>query len=268
MNKTKKVIVELLKGCFGYSALYPIKWIKSKIVWLIYVGNSRECNLCESKIRKFRVYGPSVNKNYVCPVCSSFGRHRFLWFILLRENLLPKRDQKVLHFAPEWCLERKLRSLVVSGNYIAGDLDPYNAANIIDITNIKLNNDYCDLIICSHVLEHILDDQKALSELHRVLVTGGHLLIQVPIGKVASAYENSLVVHEKDRQKYFGQSDHVRIYGPDILQRIETAKFRVRVIDARDVAFTSFYEKYEFDISEKSAQPYLCESRLYICTKI
>ena len=267
MNRIKNFITSSLKAAFGHSALYPLKSIRAKINKRRYLGSLYECNLCESKLAEFFHFGPIQNDNHICPVCGSFGRQRFLWFILNMENLFPRRNQRVLHFAPEWCMERKLSSIVDKGNYISGDLNPNSASVVLDITNLKLADNSFDFVICSHVLEHIPDDVKALSELHRILADDGYLLMQVPIGRNMVTHEDSSIISELDRERVFGQSDHVRLYGSDIVQRLEHANFDVRAIDTRDAEFKSDFIRYAFDISEKSLQPYSCESRVYICTK-
>jgi ubiquinone/menaquinone biosynthesis C-methylase UbiE len=67
--------------------------------------------------------------------------------------------------------------------YINGDLNSLVADRKIDITNIKFKNNYFDFIICNHILEHIQDDKKAMSEIFRVLRPGGEVILQVPISK-------------------------------------------------------------------------------------
>jgi len=261
------MLVSFLRSYFGYSVLYPVKWIRAKLVWAFYYGTFRACNLCGNKLRHFKSYGALKDKNYVCPVCGSFGRQRFLWRTLLKENLLPEREQVILHFAPEWCLERKLRRRVARENYTSGDLSPQCAAKVLDITKLALDDRSFDLIVCSHVLEHVENDSTAMSELHRVLKAGGCLVVQVPIGRQALTYEDSSIVSIDDREKFFGQSDHVRIYGSDILQRLQNAGFVVRVVDARETSTKADFDRYALDIAEHSTQPYSCESRLYLCTK-
>jgi ubiquinone/menaquinone biosynthesis C-methylase UbiE len=96
----------------------------------------------------------------------------------------------------------------------------------VDITNIPFGENTVDVILCSHVLEHILDDQQAMSELYRILKPGRWALILVPFdAERAETFEDSSVVDPKERTRLFGQFDHVRLYGRDFMDRLEHAGF-------------------------------------------
>ncbi len=43
----------------------------------------------------------------------------------------------------------------------------------IDVTRITYDSNTFDVILCSHVLEHVPDDDKAMRELYRVLKPNG-----------------------------------------------------------------------------------------------
>jgi SAM-dependent methyltransferase len=97
-----------------------------------------------------------------------------------------------------------------------------------DITRLGLATGSFDAILCVHVLEHIEDDRLAICELYRVLKPGGFAVLQVPLDyERDKSYENPLIVSGRDRKKHFGQSDHVRVYGRDYLERLRRAGFRV-----------------------------------------
>ena len=66
-------------------------------------------------------------------------------------------------------------------DYISADLESHLAVVKVDITNILYEDNSFDVILCSHVLEHVIDDQKAMRELFRVLKPGGWAILQVPI---------------------------------------------------------------------------------------
>jgi ubiquinone/menaquinone biosynthesis C-methylase UbiE len=113
-------------------------------------------------------------------------------------------------------------------DYLAADLDSRKAMTVMDITDIQHPDGSFDVILCSHVLEHIPDDRKALSEFFRVLRPGGWAILQVPIA-ADTTFEDPTITDPAERQKLFGQHDHVRNYGPDYSSRLAEAGFSVSV---------------------------------------
>jgi len=98
----------------------------------------------------------------------------------------------------------------------------------VDITSIPFGECTFDAILCNHVLEHIPDDRLAMSELYRVLKVGGWGVFQVPIDYAReTTYEDSSITDPVEREKAFGQNDHVRWYGRDFPDRLESAGFTV-----------------------------------------
>lgn len=89
-----------------------------------------------------------------------------------------------------------------------------------------------DVIICNHVLEHIPDDHKAMSELFRVLKPNGWAILQTPMDtRRETTFEDPTATTPQQREQLFGQSDHVRIYGRDYKDRLEATGFTVTVDD-------------------------------------
>ena len=151
--------------------------------------------------------------------------------LYLREVLrLSESGGRILEIAPEIAFQRWLASLD-SVAYVSLDLDSPLADIQADITNLPLENDSFDLIVCLHVLEHVLVDEKAISELFRVLRPGAKALIQVPIWPVGATFEDPSATTPGERERLFGQYDHVRICGPDYHLRIEAAGFDVEQVD-------------------------------------
>lgn len=191
----------------------------------VHRGRRVECVICGSRFRHFqaRWNTPDV----VCWSCGSEERHRTLWLFLdrLRPELLA-RAGSLLHFAPEPGLERLLRSRVP--HYVTCDIDPGAAELEIDITDIALPADSFDAVICSHVLEHIPDDRRAMRELHRVLAPGGWSIVMVPVDREREqTYEDPAIVDPAERREHFWQEDHVRLYGLDIADRLRAAGLSV-----------------------------------------
>lgn len=167
--------------------------------------------------------------NAKCPECGSLERHRLFMLYLANcvwPNLGPgKKD--VLHIAPEKFLVDHLRPRP-DVNYLSGDLMVSDSMARTDLTALQFWNAQFDLIICSHVLEHIPDDLKAMSEMHRVLKPGGYLLVMVPL-HAGPTYEDASITDPAERLRHFGQRDHVRKYGRDITERLERSGFQARV---------------------------------------
>jgi len=98
-----------------------------------------------------------------------------------------------------------------------------------DITQINQESNTFELIICYHILEHVLDDKKAISELYRILKPNGKVYIQTPF-KDGDIYEDSSITSPQRRKDHFGQEDHVRIYSINGLKnRLEEQGFYVEV---------------------------------------
>lgn len=207
--------------------------VKSLITRLMYAGNNFACPICGYRARKFLPAGLYVKRlNEKCPSCGSLTRHRHVWFFL-KDHLQRYAHSRVLHFAPEKPIEDWLRAK--DGiEYRTSQYDRSVKADFhFDIQSIELEADQYDLIVCSHVLEHIPDDRKAMREMHRILKPGGFAIILVPLwpSEQHSTYENNAIVDYRDRVIHFGQFDHLRIYGLDVQQRLREAGFEVEVVD-------------------------------------
>lgn len=191
-----------------------------------YFGLSRYCPVCNSWVRGFNTYGHKKRRDAQCPICKALERHRFLWqFIKQRTTLLDRSPKKMLHFAPEQAFARKFRKFP-NLDYVTADLYDPKAMLKMDITKIEYPDESVDFFYCSHVLEHIEDDAKAISEIYRVLKKRGHAIIMVPI-MVEKTFEDPSVTDSAERERLFGQHDHVRLYGPDFKDRLITGGFEV-----------------------------------------
>ena len=100
----------------------------------------------------------------------------------------------------------------------------------MDITNIAYEDNCFDVILCNHVLEDIPNDKKAMQELFRVLKPGGWAIIQVPIDlNREQTFEDPSIVLAEEKERLFGQYDHVRLYGKDYKNKLEVIGFKVKV---------------------------------------
>ena len=194
-------------------------------------GDAVRCPLCEHGFDRFK---DDWNRpNALCWRCGSHERHRAQWLLLdqLRPQLLDEACS-LLHFSPEWCLRRQLESCSRL-RYVTTDLDPAQDVDLrLDVTAPDLPDDAFDAVICSHVLEHVGDDAAAMRELRRITAPGGWCLVMVPLDLArAATYEDEAISTPEDRRREFLQADHVRLYAPDVADRLRSAGFAVEVVD-------------------------------------
>lgn len=217
----------------------------------------RECPFCGGRyeaflpygadvpvLRQYQVVGGGPRANVVCqsPECSSLDRERLVFlFLKYRTELLSDRA-RVLHVAPEPNLAQRLWQRPV---YAAIDLQADAGVMPMDLTDLGFRDASFDVVICNHVLEHIADDRAALNEIHRVLRPTGWAILQVPISLCAqTTFEDDSVTDPIDRERVFGQGDHVRIYGQDYPDRLESAGYSVEVRNAAIEFGEAFCERH------------------------
>lgn len=234
----------------------------NKIIWY---GRNVECNICNSHLRKWSLYGDKDKVNRICPVCYSFGRHRFLWYCVENKIFEIGPGLKILHIAPEMCIRHHLEKNTHDGQYFTGDLNEEDVDIQIDITNITQPDSSYDLIICSHVMEHVSDDDRALSEFYRVLKTGGKLIIQVPLSGRKQTYENKNITTPEERESAYGQSDHLRLYGYDITDKIASHGFDLMTLDPKKYFDQTQFNCFAYDLPHYSSSRYESESVVFIC---
>ena len=178
-------------------------------------GDAVECPICERTFARFLSY--AGRKGAVCPGCGSAERHRLLWLWLCEEDRLRGR---VLAFGPDDATDERLRHLS-RVKYTSSDIDGSQAMVAADITALPFDDDSFDVILCSHVLEHVEAEQAALAQIKRVLRPGGWAAVMVPVDRDAqTTVEDPSATTEQQRLERFGQIDHVRLYGRDVAQRL------------------------------------------------
>tara|TARA_A100001015_G_scaffold224402_1_gene253040 strand:+ start:1621 stop:2379 length:759 start_codon:yes stop_codon:yes gene_type:complete len=199
---------------------------------VLFKGNKHIDPIDGSSYSKFLSYGyKSIRKNALCPGTLSLERHRLLWLYLDKETNILSSNLKVLHVAPEQIFYKKFRNFK-HWNYLTFDINSPIADIKGDLKSMKFKDESFDLIICNHVLEHIEDDRRALKEIYRVLKRGGISILQVPINiNRKQTFEDFNITSHKQREKYFGQYDHVREYGLDFKERIEEIGFEVEMLN-------------------------------------
>lgn len=187
----------------------------------LFRGQKFYCPLCQTNYSIFLQMGNPPRLNARCPGCGSLERHRLLWVSLAhlcKKNVL-KMEGRLLHMAPEPSMARRLKE---EFEYISADIGPTKIQVRTDITQLCFRDNCFDVVMCNHVLEHVPNDAKALSEIYRVLKPGGWASLQVPLDG-AHTQEDLSIVDPAIRTLLYGQSDHVRQYGADFANRVNTA---------------------------------------------
>ena len=202
--------------------LIKYSFLITPILRIIFQGKKYTDPIDDSNYSKFLSYGyKTVRKNALCPGTLSLERHRLLWLYLDRETNFLSSNLKVLHVAPEQVFYKKFKKLK-NWEYFTFDLNSPIADIKGDLISTNFKDEYFDLIICNHVLEHIEDDKSALDEMYRILKYNGISILQVPINvKRENTFEDLSIKSKIQREKYFGQYDHVREYGLDFKDRVE-----------------------------------------------
>jgi SAM-dependent methyltransferase len=218
---------------------------------IVYAGAAVRCPCCGARFRRFAPLGAKADR--VCWWCGSLERHRAVALMLeQRPQLLPP-GCRVLHIAPEPAL-RRLLERSRAARYVTADLDAPGVDMHFDITDAPLPDDSFDVIVCSHVLEHVPDDRAAMSEVRRMLAPGGWALMMTPV-VVERTDEDPSVTDPAERLRRFGQDDHVRRYGWDYVDRLREAGFDVDVLRLDERLSDAEVERFRLKNLEGFVEP-------------
>lgn len=214
--------------------LIKASYIARPIIALFLKGDTYTDPIDGNSFRRFLSYGyGNQRKNALSPSTLSLERHRLMWLFLKNETAFftSEKKLKTLHIAPEQCfleLFKKQKNL----DYITSDLESPIADVKADICNLPFEDQSFDVVFCNHVLEHIVNDKKAMQELFRVLKKEGFGIFQIPQDlSRQKTFEDASITNKKERTKIFGQYDHVRVYGRDYFDRLRSVGFKVDEIE-------------------------------------
>ena len=200
-----------------------------KIAGLFLRGDTVTCPIIGRSYRKFLPYGRvHPRANALCPDSLSLERHRLLWLYLKSRTNFFRQPLHFLHIAPEQCFMKPFAHQHGNG-YITADLESPLAKVKMDVHEIPFANNTFDVAMCNHVMEHVEDDIKAMREIYRTLKPGGWAIMQVPFFNPIpeTTFEDGSITDPQEREKVYGQDDHVRLYGHDYPDRIRKAGFKV-----------------------------------------
>lgn len=247
-----KKLYKFLLNTLPRPLLIRLSYVFKIFAPVVYRGNNVACPVCEHTFRKFLSYGSKVahRENVLCPYDLTLERHRLMWLYLKQESNFFTDQLEVLHIAPEQCfhsLFKKQENI----NYLTGDIESPIADMHFDIHEIPLENDKYDVVFCNHVLEHVEDANKALSELYRVMKPGSWGIFQVPQDlSRAETYEDSTITSPEEREKHFWQKDHVRLFGRDYPEWLKRVGFEVEEFIASEEFSEELIKRYRLHPTE------------------
>lgn len=255
-----KRIYKFLLNKLPRPLLIRLSYIFKFFAPVLYRGNKVECPVCEKSFSKFLSYGSNVahRENVLCPYDLTLERHRLMWLYLTRKtDFFSARPIKVLHIAPEQCFLphfKKQKNL----DYTTADLVSPIADIHFDLHDIPLEDNQYDVVFCNHVMEHVDDPIRCMSELNRVMKPGGWAIMQVPQDMSRTeTYEDKSITSPEEREKHFWQKDHVRLFGKDYPSYLEKSGFKVDEFDLNT----------EFDATEVLKFRLMKKEILYIARK-
>ncbi|HSJ66108.1 MAG TPA: methyltransferase domain-containing protein [Anditalea sp.] len=197
-----------------------------RIIAIFYKGDKVTCPVCDHQFKKFLPYGRKARENALCPNCLALERHRLMYLFLKDQTSFFKVPLKVLHVAPEICFIERFEALE-NIEYITADIESPLAKVKMDIHDIPFEAETFDVVFCNHVMEHVDDDIKSCQEINRVLKTNGWAIIQSPVYDIEKTIEDKSITDPKEKEKIFGQRDHVRKYGKDYAKRLRKSGLQV-----------------------------------------
>jgi len=213
-------------------------------------GSEKHCALCNSHVNKFKDFGVKFEvvkrrqivgslpfPDDICPVCWGASRSRLISLFLDKKLDLGRKRFKLLHIAPDLGIYYWLRHKKEL-DYVAGDLEPENYSIVpnvqkVDITDMPFDRAEFDVVICSHVLEHVPEDRKAMLQIRKILKPSGVALFMVPEATDGGGTDEDLTITDWQlRRDLYAQRNHVRLYGrDDFVTRLSSSGYFVEGFD-------------------------------------
>ncbi|NBH32996.1 methyltransferase domain-containing protein [Clostridiaceae bacterium] len=242
-------------------------FIKSNLNSFV-LNENQYCLMCNSYIKEFipsgnegkiflehHIIGGGYRKNCVCPQCNSMDRTRWVLYVLKKYTRIFNEPCRVLHFAPEDGLVRRIQANIQC-DYYTCDIESGKAMHVVDVTDIPFRDHVFDYIIINHVLEHIENESLAVSELKRVLKPDGKIILSFPICMNQKTLEDLSIKTKEKRQEIYGQEDHVRLYGYDFKEWLEQYGLKIKV----------YSPKEELSLEEITRYGLICDDICMVCS--
>ena len=188
--------------------------------------NRYQCPVCAYKGPFKDIHPPTgLRRHAQCPRCHALERHRIQYVALIHAlNGMDTSAQRALHVAPEPFFRKLLSERF--GHYETADLSMPGVDHHVDLQALPFADQSYDFVFASHVLEHVPDDHKALSEIRRILKPKGMAILPVPL----VARETIEYPEPNPFEAY-----HVRAPGLDYFDRYEKHFSRVERIDSESL---------------------------------
>ncbi|MBC2714885.1 MAG: class I SAM-dependent methyltransferase [Desulfobacteraceae bacterium] len=233
---------------------FPVKLFLRKLNWRFFYLNLKIRNFARGRktspkvfcpisetffdefVPLFKAYDPGLStceQPRISPDSGARDGLRLQWLYLKNETELFKSNIRLLHFGPEYGFYKRF---ITMDNIRYFPVDKNNRkysrdVGYADLAGLDFQTDAFDMIICNHILEHVDDDKQAIREMYRVLKPGGTAIITVPIDHSRSrSHEDASITNPKDREREFGQWDHLRYYGLDFHQKLASKGFTVKTV--------------------------------------
>ncbi len=233
------MIKVFLKKITSENSRAQIRRLEQLVRLPLYYGKKVECPCCDKFYRVFlNFYGKEKIR---CPYCNSLERQRFQVNLLTSTNYIDFKTDNILHIAPEFSLNLWLKQFSNSNYTTMDSLQSFIPGICVkpeivgDLRSAPFENKKFKLVICNHVLEHIVEDDKALSEISRITCDDGIVLITVPIRKDGNeTLESKDINTDELRMLHYGATSHYRFYGLDIIKKFQNNGFFVKVAYPKD----------------------------------
>lgn len=199
--------------------------LRERLTELVARRRDVTCNVCGWSGPAF--HGVLHSESATCPRCGAIARDRFL-YRCWTDRVPYQRGARLLETSPR--LGRTYRNRMAElVDYVASDYDERaHKANLhLDLQQIDLPDASLDVILTPHVLEHVPDTDKALSEMYRVLKPGGRALIAVPVPQALTAPPETAEYHG-DRTLVYWR------FGWDMTDRLRENGFETTILVTQD----------------------------------